>query len=244
MTANKAKKVFVSGKFAVIHSGHIRLFMFAKTIGINLIVALDTEGLDSAEIEWRTSFLKNQEFVDEVVLFNADIEKIILQIKPDIIIKGSEFSSRINIESEIVSTYGGELIFSSGSTFFSEKDFTYKIKKFSDKRGYFSEFLKSADFGQVSFFSILPRQVRGNHYHNTKTEKFVVITGKVRFNFINIINKKRFSILALENTNLVVNTIPGWAHNLENIGNKVAKVLVWSNEILNKKKPDTFFYKV
>jgi len=122
LTANKAKKVFVSGKFAVIHSGHIRLFMFAKTIGINLIVALDTEGLDSAEIEWRTSFLKNQEFVDEVVLFNADIEKIILQIKPDIIIKGSEFSSRINVESEIVSTYGGELIFSSGSTFFSEKD--------------------------------------------------------------------------------------------------------------------------
>ena len=122
MTANKAKKVFVSGKFAVIHSGHIRLFMFAKTIGINLIVALDTEGLDEAEIEWRTSFLKNQEFVDEVVLFNADIEKTILRIKPDIIIKGSEFSSRNNIEKEIVSNYGGELIFSSGSTFFSERD--------------------------------------------------------------------------------------------------------------------------
>ena len=55
--------------------------MFAKTIGINLIVALDTEGLDEAEIEWRTSFLNNQEFVDEVVLFNADIEKTILRIK-------------------------------------------------------------------------------------------------------------------------------------------------------------------
>jgi len=135
-------------------------------------------------------------------------------------------------------------LYSTYLSFFSKKDFTYKIKKFSDKRGYFSEFLKNADFGQISFFSILPRQVRGNHYHNTKTEKFVVIAGKVRFNFINIINKKRFSILAVENTNLVVNTIPGWAHNLENIGNKVAKVLVWSNEILNKKKPDTFFYKV
>jgi len=122
LIANKVRNVFVSGKFAVIHSGHIRLFMYAKTIGINLTVALDTDGLDSAEIEWRTSFLKNQEFVDEVVLFNADIEKTILQLKPDIVIKGSEFSSRINIESEIVSTYGGELIFSSGSTFFSEKD--------------------------------------------------------------------------------------------------------------------------
>lgn len=122
MTANKVNRVFVSGKFAVIHSGHIRLFMFAKTIGMNLTVALDTEGLDEAEIEWRTSFLKNQEFVDEVVLFKADIEKTILRIKPDIIIKGSEFSSRPNIEKEIVSTYGGELIFSSGSTFFSERD--------------------------------------------------------------------------------------------------------------------------
>jgi rfaE bifunctional protein kinase chain/domain len=122
LTVNKVKKVFVSGKFAVIHSGHIRLFMFAKTLGFKLIVALDTEGLDSSEIEWRTSFLRSQEFVDEVVLFNGDIEKIILQIKPDIVIKGSEFSSRSNIESEIVSTYGGELIFSSGNTFFSEKD--------------------------------------------------------------------------------------------------------------------------
>jgi len=122
LTVNKVKKVFVSGKFAVIHSGHIRLFMFAKTIGINLIVALDIKGLDETEIEWRTSFLNNQEFVDEVVLFNANIEETILRIKPDIIIKGSEFSSRNNVEKEIVSTYGGELIFSSGSTFFSERD--------------------------------------------------------------------------------------------------------------------------
>lgn len=129
-------------------------------------------------------------------------------------------------------------------SFFAKKDFTYRLKKFSDERGYFSEFLKNSDFGQISFFSILPNKIRGNHYHHTKTEKFVVITGKARFNFINIINKKRFSILTDENTNLVINTIPGWAHNIENIGNKVAKVLVWSNEILDKKKPDTIFYKV
>lgn len=122
MVANKVQKVFVSGKFAVIHSGHIRLFMFAKTIGIKLVVALDIEGLESTEIEWRTNFLRNQEFVDEVVTFNSDIERIILQLKPDIVIKGSEFLSRANIENEIVASYGGELIFSSGSTFFSERD--------------------------------------------------------------------------------------------------------------------------
>jgi UDP-2-acetamido-2,6-beta-L-arabino-hexul-4-ose reductase len=47
-----------------------------------------------------------------------------------------------------------------------------------------------------------------------------------------------------ENNNLVVNTIPGWAHNIENTGSKTAKVLVWANEILDKKNPDTIFYKV
>jgi len=135
-------------------------------------------------------------------------------------------------------------LYSTYISYFSKKDFQYKLKKFSDERGFFSEFLKNTDFGQISFFSILPKQVRGNHYHNTKTEKFVVITGKARFNFVNIINKKRFSILTDEKKNLVVNTIPGWAHNIENAGSKTVKILVWANEILDKKNPDTIFYKV
>ena len=135
-------------------------------------------------------------------------------------------------------------LYSTYISYFSKKDFQYKLKKFSDERGFFSEFLKNTDFGQISFFSILPKQVRGNHYHNTKTEKFVVITGKTRFNFVNIINKKRFSILTDEKKNLVINTIPGWAHNIENVGSKTAMVLVWANEILDKKNPDTIFYKV
>jgi rfaE bifunctional protein kinase chain/domain len=118
----KVKKVFISGKFAVIHSGHIRLFMFAKTLGSKLVVGLDAEGLENTEIEWRSNFLKNQEFVDEVITFKSDLKSIILKIKPDVVIKGSEFSSQFNIENEIVSSYGGELIFSSGSTYFLEND--------------------------------------------------------------------------------------------------------------------------
>ena len=144
-----------------------------------------------------------------------------------------------NISSSVI-----KKLYSTYISFFSKKDFTYRIKRFSDKRGYFSEFLKNENFGQISFFSIRPQKFRGNHYHHTKTEKFLVITGKVRFNFVNVINKKRFSILASGNTNLVVNTIPGWAHNIENTGSKTAKVLVWANEILDKKNPDTIFYKV
>jgi hypothetical protein len=96
--------------------------MFAKTLGSKLVVGLDIEGLENTEIEWRSNFLKSQEFVDEVITFKSDLKSIILNIKPEIVIKGSEFSSQFNTENEIVSSYGGELIFSSGSTYFSEKD--------------------------------------------------------------------------------------------------------------------------
>ena len=116
------KTVFISGKFKVIHSGHIRLFMYAKSIGNNLLVALDSEGLDPSEIAWRSQFLKNQEFVDSVVVFEGDISKEILRIKPEIVLKGSEFENQFNVETSIVAKYGGELVFSSGSTHFSETD--------------------------------------------------------------------------------------------------------------------------
>jgi UDP-2-acetamido-2,6-beta-L-arabino-hexul-4-ose reductase len=159
------------------------------------------------------------------------------------VIRSFNVKEKIYLPSNISSSVIKKL-YSTYISFFSKKDFTYRIKRFSDKRGYFSEFLKNKNFGQISFFSIRPQKFRGNHYHHTKTEKFVVITGKVRFNFVNVINKKKFSLLVSENNNLVVNTIPGWAHNIENTGSKTAKVLVWANEILDKKNPDTIFYKV
>ena len=128
LTGEKAARVFISGKFAVIHSGHIRLFMFAKSIGSFLTVALDVEGLEKEEIEWRSNFLRTQNFIDEVILFKSDLKTLILDLKPDFVIKGNEFASQFNPEGEVAATYGGELIFSSGSTFFSERDLLHSIE--------------------------------------------------------------------------------------------------------------------
>ncbi len=119
----------------------------------------------------------------------------------------------------------------------------YNIEKFEDYRGKFVEFIKYQKFGQISFFTILPNQLRGNHYHHTKTEKFLVISGRVKFNFINIITKKKYSLIIDEKNEKVIVTQPGWAHNIKNIGKNIAKVIVWSNEIYNKKNPDTNIYK-
>jgi len=119
----------------------------------------------------------------------------------------------------------------------------YNIEKFEDYRGKFVEFIKYQKFGQISFFTILPNQLRGNHYHHTKTEKFLVINGRVKFKFINIITKKKYSLIIDEKNEKVIVTQPGWAHNIKNIGKNIAKVIVWSNEIYNKKNPDTNIYK-
>ena len=118
----KADVVFVSGKFRVIHAGHMRLFRTATDYGHKLVVALDTSGLTSEEIHWRESILRNIEYVDRVIEYDGDIEKILLEVRPNIVIKGYEFRSAENPESKTLLSYGGKLVFTSGANFYSESD--------------------------------------------------------------------------------------------------------------------------
>lgn len=118
----KADVVFVSGKFRVIHAGHMRLFRTATDYGHKLVVALDIAGLTTEEIHWRESILKNIEYVDKVVEFDGDIAKVLLDVRPNIVIKGHEFRNTENSESKTLSSYGGKLIFTSGANFYSESD--------------------------------------------------------------------------------------------------------------------------
>ena len=119
---DKSNLVFVSGKFRVIHAGHMRLFRTATDFGQQLFVALDTDGLTAEEIHWRESILRNIEYVDKVIEFDGDIEKVLLEVRPDIVIKGHEFRNAQNREAQILSTYGGKLVFTSGANFYSESD--------------------------------------------------------------------------------------------------------------------------
>ena len=118
----KANVVFVSGKFRVIHAGHMRLLRTATDFGQKLVVALDTDGLTVEEIHWRANILKNIEYVDKVIEFDGNIEKVLLDVRPDIVIKGHEFRNAQNQESKVISTYGGKLVFTSGANFYSESD--------------------------------------------------------------------------------------------------------------------------
>ena len=129
------------------------------------------------------------------------------------------------------------------STFLSytdPKDFSYSISSNEDKRGIFCEMMKTKDSGQFSFFTALPGITRGGHYHHSKNEKFLVIKGKALFKFENISTGDNHLINVDANKLELVDTIPGWTHDITNIGDEDLIVMLWANEIFDHDKPDTY----
>jgi UDP-2-acetamido-2,6-beta-L-arabino-hexul-4-ose reductase len=109
-----------------------------------------------------------------------------------------------------------------------------------DDRGEFSEIIHIGDFNQLSFLRIKPGQTRGEHFHNTKMERFIVISGHVDFHFREIHSDKRRTVEIRGKALKSVDAIPGWWHSLENIGAEDADILVWANERFNSNTPDTY----
>ena len=104
--------------------------------------------------------------------------------------------------------------------------------------------LKTVDSGQLSFFTARPGVTRGGHYHHSKNEKFLVIKGKARFKFKNIFTNETYEIFTSDEYPEAIDTVPGWSHDITNIGNVEMIVMLWANEIFNKDKPDTIPYKI
>ena len=154
-----------------------------------------------------------------------------------------EFHS--NRKSLIVDRVGSGFIRALYATYLSylrPEFFSYHISSFADERGVFTEVLKTKDSGQFSFFTSKPGEVRGGHYHHTKNEKFLVVLGKAKFNFRNIMTNEEYSIDTNSNKLEIVETVPGWAHSIENIGDTEMLVILWANEVFNEEESDTHTY--
>jgi len=124
-------------------------------------------------------------------------------------------------------------------SFLEPAAFTYKVPVHSDPRGSFVEMLKTGDSGQFSYFTAHPGITRGEHYHHSKTEKFLVIKGTASFGFRQIVTGETFELVARGGEATIVETIPGWAHNVTNIGDDELVVMLWANEIFDRARPDT-----
>jgi UDP-2-acetamido-2,6-beta-L-arabino-hexul-4-ose reductase len=118
--------------------------------------------------------------------------------------------------------------------------FAYEVPQFSDLRGVFVEMLKTPDCGQFSFFTTHPGMTRGGHYHHTKTEKFLVVTGHARFRFRHMQTGEIYELETIGAKPKIVETVPGWTHDITNIGKQEMVVMIWANEIFDQNRPDTY----
>src|SRR5690606_30429845 len=118
------------------------------------------------------------------------------------------------------------------------------IPEHRDSRGVFVEMLKTVDSGQFSFLTAAPGVTRGGHYHHTKTEKFLVIQGQALFRYRHLLTDERVELRTSGDRPQVVETIPGWAHDITNVGDKDLIVMLWANEVFDRDRPDTISSKV
>lgn len=135
-------------------------------------------------------------------------------------------------------------LYSTYLSFLPEDEFKYPLKMNVDSRGSFTEFIKTINFGQVSINISKPGIVKGNHWHHTKNEKFLVVQGKgvIRFRKINTENVIEYHV---SSDKLEVIDIPvGYTHNIENLGQSELVTIMWANEILNADRPDTHYEEV
>lgn len=129
-------------------------------------------------------------------------------------------------------------------SYLEPEEFAYDVPRHADPRGVFVEMLKTADSGQFSYFTAGPGVTRGGHYHHSKTEKFLVLVGEARFGFRHIVTGERYELTTRGGEGRIVETIPGWTHDITNISDREMVVMLWANEIFDRDRPDTIAQKV
>lgn len=124
-------------------------------------------------------------------------------------------------------------------SYFKPEQFSYNIPSYDDERGVFCEMLKTPSSGQFSFFTSLPGITRGGHYHHSKNEKFLVIKGQALFKFEHVITGEHHELVTAGDKPRIVETVPGWIHDVTNIGDDELIVMLWANENFDRENPDT-----
>lgn len=148
--------------------------------------------------------------------------------------------SRHTLVIEKVGTGLTRALYSTYLSFIPVDKFSYPVMKHEDPRGVFVEVLKTKDSGQFSYFTAHPGVVRGGHYHHTKTEKFLVIKGSACFRFRHVVTSEYYELFTDGAVPEIVETVPGWTHDIVNIGKDEMLVMLWANEIFDLSRPDTF----
>lgn len=132
-------------------------------------------------------------------------------------------------------------LYSTYLSYLQTNDFKYPLLTHKDNRGSFTEIFKTEERGQISVNVIKPGVKKGEHFHDTKCEKFLVISGEANIQFRKIGTKEILNYYVSSVKMEVVDIPPGYTHNIINEGICDCVTLIWANEVFDPFKPDTFF---
>jgi UDP-2-acetamido-2,6-beta-L-arabino-hexul-4-ose reductase len=197
-------------------------------------------------------------YVDDVVnAFLQALDESIMglnypAVSPEYTITLGELSDQIDafnncrstLLSERVGTGLTRALYATYVSFLPVEKFAYGVPAYGDARGVFVEMLKTPDAGQFSFFTAHPGITRGGHYHHTKTEKFLVIKGQALFRFRHLMTNEIVELRTSGVKPQIVDTIPGWTHDISNVGEDEMVVMLWANEIFDRQNQDTVACKI
>lgn len=135
-------------------------------------------------------------------------------------------------------------LYSTYLSYLPKDKFNYPLRMNIDDRGSFTEFIKTPDRGQVSINISKPGITKGNHWHHSKNEKFLVVRGKGVIKFRQIDSNDVIEYYASGDKLEVIDIPVGYTHNIINLGDSEMVTVMWANESYNPEKPDTYFLEV
>jgi len=135
-------------------------------------------------------------------------------------------------------------LYSTYLSYLPENQFSYELKMNIDDRGSFTEFIKTLDRGQISVNISKPGVTKGNHWHHTKNEKFLVVSGKGVIRFRRIDSADIIEYYVSGDKLEVVDIPPGYTHNIENLGDTEMVTIMWANEPFDPENSDTYYMEV
>lgn len=135
-------------------------------------------------------------------------------------------------------------LYSTYLSYLPTDEFSYQLKMNIDNRGSFTEIFKTETFGQVSVNISKPGITKGNHWHHSKNEKFLVVSGEGLIQFRNIFSEEIISYHVSQDKLEIVDIPTGYTHNITNLGTKDLVTIMWANEKFDVSNPDTFYEEV
>lgn len=135
-------------------------------------------------------------------------------------------------------------LYSTYLSYLPEDKFSYELKMNVDNRGSFTEFIKSPERGQVSINVSKAGITKGNHWHHTKNEKFLVVSGEGLIQFRKINSDKIIEYRVSDNKLEVIDIPTGYTHNIINVGDTDLVTVMWANETFDPENPDTYYLEV